>query len=62
MFSSVNDKINKILDEHHKDAKFSFITDIWSETSAGVLLLSLTAHIVKKDFDRINFVLSATLL
>lgn len=37
----------------------SFTTDVWSDTSAGVSLLSLTSHGINNDFQRKNLVLCA---
>lgn len=37
--------------------KLSFATDIWSEPSANVSLLSLTAHGITEDFTRMQIVL-----
>ena len=41
--TSVNDLLKKF-------EQISFTTDIWSEPSSNVSLLSLTAHGVNKDF------------
>lgn len=37
--------------------KLSFTTDVWSEPSANVSLLSLTAHGITEDFTRMKIVL-----
>lgn len=34
----------------------SFIIDMWPDTSIGFTLLSLTAHAINRDFERVNFV------
>lgn len=59
MYESVFKKIKEIIDEVKQDNKLSFTTDVWSDTSAGVSLLSLTAHTINKEFERTNFVLGA---
>jgi hypothetical protein len=40
----------------------SFTTDAWSDTSAGVSLLSLTCHAITSDFERMELVLGAQTL
>ena len=57
-YESVFKKIKEIIDEVKQDNKLSFTTDVWSDTSAGVSLLSLAAHTINKEFER-NFVLGA---
>ena len=59
MYESVFSKIKELIDEVKQDNKLSFTTDVWSDTSAGVSLLSLTAHTINKEFERMNFVLGA---
>ncbi|XP_076060474.1 zinc finger BED domain-containing protein 4-like [Oratosquilla oratoria] len=59
MYESVFKKIKEIINEVKQDNKLSFTTDVWSDTSAGVSLLSLTAHTISKEFERANFVLGA---
>ena len=58
IYESVFCKINNI-DEIKKNNKFAFTTDVWSDTSAGVSLLSLTLHTINQKFQRINLVLGA---
>ena len=41
---SVFNKIKGLINKMRVDNKISFTTDVWSDTSAGVLPLSLTAH------------------
>ena len=45
-----------------KGSKVSFTTDVWSDTSAGVSLLSLTCYVLIEDFQRENYVLCAKVL
>ena len=59
IYESVFKKIKEIIDELKQDNKLSFTTDVWSDTSAGDSLLSLTAHTINKEFERTNFVLGA---
>lgn len=47
-------KIGEILKQFHK---LSFTTNIWSEPSANVSFLSLTAHGITEDFNRRQIVL-----
>ena len=56
---TVFNKIKRLIDEMRQDNKISFTTDVWSDTSAGASLLSLTAHAINEKFERFNFVLSA---
>ncbi|KAL7646695.1 UNVERIFIED_CONTAM: hypothetical protein RMT77_001948 [Armadillidium vulgare] len=59
MFQSVFENIKKIVEKVMQESKLSFTTDIWSNPSAGVSLLSVTAHTINQEFERINFVLGA---
>lgn len=61
LYVSVFKKIKAILKSLTSDDRtlLSFTTDAWSETSAGVSLLSLTCHAIDSNYDRINLVLSA---
>lgn len=54
MYESVFSKIKELIDEVKQDNKLSFTTDVWSDTLAGVSLLSLTAHTINKEFERMN--------
>ena len=59
IYKSVFCKIKNIIHEIKKNNKFAFTTDVWSDTSAGVSLLSLTLHTINRKFQRINLVLGA---
>ena len=59
MHESAFNKIKGLVDEVKQNNKISFTTDVWSDTSAGVSLLSLTAHTIHMEFKRIKFVLGA---
>lgn len=48
---------NKVGDLLKTFQKISFTADIWTEPSSGVSLLSLTAHGINEDFQRIKIIL-----
>lgn len=54
IYSQMSVKIREILKQFDK---LSFTTDVWSDPSASVSLLSLTAHGINRDFRRINIIL-----
>ncbi|XP_046805012.1 LOW QUALITY PROTEIN: zinc finger BED domain-containing protein 4-like [Lucilia cuprina] len=54
MYAEIKNQIVQLLKTFNK---LSFTTDIWSEPSAGVSLLSLTAHGISLEFKRVNIVL-----
>lgn len=54
MYERIRQKIVLFLKDFEK---ISFTTDIWSEPSASVSLLSLTAHGITEDFQKINLIL-----
>ena len=41
------------------DTKISFTEDAWSDTSAGISLLSLTCHAINSEFERVELALGA---
>lgn len=47
----------KILELLKQFEKLSFTTDVWSEPSANVSLLSLTAHGITKNYERVSIIL-----
>ncbi|XP_071052451.1 zinc finger BED domain-containing protein 4-like [Onthophagus taurus] len=47
----------KILDLLKQFEKLSFTTDVWSEPSANVSLLSLTAHGITNNYEKISIIL-----
>nr|XP_022921168.1 zinc finger BED domain-containing protein 4-like [Onthophagus taurus] len=48
---------SKVVDLQKSFTKISFTTDVWTEPSSNVSLLSLTAHGITEDFKRIKLVL-----
>ncbi|GBP43103.1 Zinc finger BED domain-containing protein 4 [Eumeta japonica] len=54
LYPKLAEKISQLLKTFDK---ISFTTDIWSEPSANVSLLSLTAHGINEDFNRIKVIL-----
>ncbi|XP_037826718.1 zinc finger BED domain-containing protein 4-like [Lucilia sericata] len=54
MYAEIKNQIVQLLKTFNK---LSFTTDIWSEPSAGVSLLSLTAHGISLEFQRVNLIL-----
>jgi hypothetical protein len=58
MFPSVTEEVQSVLESIKKN-KLSFTTDAWSDTSAGVSLLSLTCHGINDNYERVNLVLAA---
>ncbi|CAH0730540.1 unnamed protein product, partial [Brenthis ino] len=61
--SELYDKVSlKIKDMLQDFEKVSFTSDIWSDSSSGVSLLSLTCHGITKDFQRKHIVLKAEVL
>ncbi|XP_023219004.1 zinc finger BED domain-containing protein 4-like [Centruroides sculpturatus] len=59
LYDKVSSKIKIMLKDFEK---VSFTSDIWSDSSSGVSLLSLTCHGITKDFIRKNIVLKAEIL
>lgn len=59
LYDKVSSKIKNMLQDFEK---VSFTSDIWSDSSSGVSLLSLTCHGITKDFQRKNIVLKAEVL
>ncbi|XP_054723792.1 zinc finger BED domain-containing protein 4-like [Uloborus diversus] len=59
LYDKVSSKIKNMLQDFEK---VSFTSDIWSDSSSGVSLLSLTCHGITKDFIRKNIVLKADIL
>lgn len=59
LYDKVSSKIKSMLQDFEK---VSFTSDIWSDSSSGVSLLSLTCHGITKDFQRKNIVLKAEVL
>ncbi|KAH9641237.1 hypothetical protein HF086_003224 [Spodoptera exigua] len=59
LYDKVSSKIKNMLQDF---GKVSFTSDIWSDSSSGVSLLSLTCHGITKDFQRKNIVLKAQVL
>lgn len=53
-YATLAKKINDLLKQFEK---ISFTTDIWSEPSSNVSLLSLTAHGINEDFKRLKVIL-----
>nr|CAH7735396.1 unnamed protein product [Callosobruchus chinensis] len=60
LFEKVSSKIKNMLKQDFY--KVSFTADIWSDSSSGVSLLSLTCHGITADFQRKNIVLKAEVL
>ncbi|GBP97507.1 Zinc finger BED domain-containing protein 4 [Eumeta japonica] len=60
LFEKVSSKIKNMLQQDFD--KVSFTADIWSDSSSGVSLLSLTCHGITADFQRKNIVLKAEVL
>nr|CAH7741111.1 unnamed protein product [Callosobruchus chinensis]CAH7742107.1 unnamed protein product [Callosobruchus chinensis] len=60
LFEKVSSKIKNMLQQDFY--KVSFKADIWSDSSSGVSLLSLTCHGITADFQRKNIVLKAEVL
>nr|CAH7728839.1 unnamed protein product [Callosobruchus chinensis] len=60
LFEKVSSKIKNMLQQDFY--KVSFTADIWSDSSSGVSLLSLTCHGITADFQRKNIVLKAEVL
>ena len=54
IYESVSNKVHYFLSDY---VKLSFTTDIWTNDSAKVCLMSLTAHCIDKYFRRNKFVL-----
>lgn len=54
MYGRIRQHIIQLLKDFNK---LSFTTDIWTEPSAGVSLLSLTAHGITADFRRVTIIL-----
>ncbi|XP_040580767.1 zinc finger BED domain-containing protein 4 [Lepeophtheirus salmonis] len=59
MYESAFLQLKSIVDEIQCDCDIAFTTDVWSDTSAGFSLLSLSAHAITKEFERVNYLLSA---
>ena len=57
IYESVSKKVRHFLFDY---IKLSFTTDIWTNDSAKVCLMSLTAHCIDENFRRKKFVLCAT--
>ena len=57
IYESVSKKVRHFLFDY---LKLSFTTDIWTNDSAKVCLMSLTAHCIDESFGRKKFVLCAT--
>ncbi|KAI6653958.1 Zinc finger BED domain-containing protein 4-like [Oopsacas minuta] len=57
IYESVSNKVCDFLSDY---IKLSFTTDIWTNDSAKVCLMSLTAHCIDVNFKRKKFVLCAT--
>jgi hypothetical protein len=63
IYDSVSTKILALVKDLKKDGnKISFTTDACRDTTAGVSLLSLTAHAINDSYEKVNLVLSAQLL
>lgn len=58
MYESVFNKIKGLIDEVKQKNKISFTTHVWP-ASVGTLLMSLSAHAINKEFEKIYFVLGA---
>lgn len=56
IYSRVEEKVKKLLKQFEK---MSFITDLWSDSSSGVSLLSLTCHGIERDYERKLIILKA---
>lgn len=54
LYETLATKIKDLLTQFNK---ISFTTDIWTEPSSNVSLLSLTAHGINKDFKRLKVIL-----
>ena len=54
LYPKISRKIQEVLQQF---TKISFTSDIWTEPSANVSLLSLTAHGVTQDFHRMQIIL-----
>ncbi|XP_067121047.1 zinc finger BED domain-containing protein 4-like [Centruroides vittatus] len=59
LYDKVSSKIKNMLKDFEK---VSFTSDIWSDSSPGVSLSSLTCHGITKDFIRKNIVFKAEIL
>lgn len=59
MYDSVFSKVKTIVGKCILNCNIAFTTDVWSDTSAGVSLLNLTAHAITEMLERVNFMLSA---
>lgn len=56
LYDQMASKVKQLLEDFNK---LSFTSDIWSDPSAGVSLLSLTAHGIAEDFRKVNIILKA---
>ena len=61
LYPSAVEKVKELVSSA-KHNKLSFTTDVWSDTSAGVSLMSLTGHCITDTFERLNLVLTAETL
>ena len=56
IYSRVEEKVKILLKQFEKT---SFTTDLWSDSSSGVSLLSLTCHGITRDYERKLIILKA---
>lgn len=56
LYDQMTSKVKQLLEDFNQ---LSFTSDIWSDPSAGVSLLSLTAHGIAEDFRKVNIILKA---
>lgn len=58
MYDFAFSKVKTIVCDSILNCNIVFTTDVWSDTSAGVSLLSLIAHASTEKLKRVNFVLN----
>ncbi|XP_071050648.1 zinc finger BED domain-containing protein 4-like [Onthophagus taurus] len=59
LYNSVANKIKALLNDLKK---ISFTTDVWSDTSSGTSLISVTAHGVNEGFERVRIILKCEVM